>query len=72
MLRVLDLLFNGKRPVDVSTVVHAKRVEPQRRKLAHEMERIQKSYKRIGFEAKKMKKTIDTSLAIAIATGGIR
>lgn len=72
MNRVLELLFKGKRPVDVEAVVHAKRVEPERRKLTKELGKIKKSYHLINTEVKKMKKSIDTSLAIAIATGGLR
>lgn len=72
MNRVIELLFKGRKPVDVSAVIHAKRVDPQRKKLTKELEKIDKSYKKIDVEVKKMKRSIDTSLAIAIATGGLR
>lgn len=72
MMRLFKILFNGGKPVDVSSVVGAVRVEPQRQEIARQLREIDESYRKIGMEAKKMKKSIDTALAIAMATGGLK
>lgn len=72
MNRILELLFGGKRPVNVSAAIGAVRVEPQRKKLEVKLHEIDQSYDKINKEAKKMKKSIDTALAIAMSTGGLR
>ena len=71
-MRLLDALFNGKKPISVKRVVEPSRIEPQRRKLTHQLQQIDKGYKKIDSENKKMKREIDIALAIAISTGGLR
>lgn len=71
-MRIFELLFDGKKPIDVSSKVAEVRVEPQRQELAKKLRQIDQSYKKIDREAQRMKRTIDTALAIAISTGGLR
>jgi hypothetical protein len=72
MMRLFELLFCGKKPVNITAAVSAVRVEPQRRELAKQLQEIDRSYKKIDVEAKKMKRRIDTALAIAMSTGGLQ
>lgn len=71
MIKFLELLFNGKKPVDVSATISAIPVNPQRQIMTQHLREIDRSFKKIDKEAKRMKKKIDTALAIAISTGGI-
>ncbi len=72
MIRILRVLFDGKKPVNVSSAVNTGIVEPQRIELANQLKEIDNSYKRMTVEAKKMKRQIDTALAIALSTGGLK
>lgn len=72
MMRLLELLFNGRKPVDVNAAVNTGVLQPQRDRLTEELHHISKSYEVIDKEMHKMKKEIDTAVAIAISTGGIK
>lgn len=72
MIRLLKVLFDGKKPVNVAETVGAVRVEPERRVLADKLKQIDQSYKKIDRETKRMKRAIDTALAIAMSTGGLK
>lgn len=72
MNRLFELLFNGKKPVPVPQAVGSASVEPQRIELERKLREIDRSYKKIEVEGKRMKKTIDSALALAIATGGLK
>lgn len=71
-MKILEILFNGKKPINVTEAVTAVRVEPQRQRLNKTLKQIDQSYKKMDKEAKKMKRSIDTALAIAISTGGLK
>lgn len=68
MTNILKLLFSKNKPVSIHGSL---RVEPERKKLNKELRRIDESFKRIDRENRKMKKSIDTALAIAMTTGGL-
>lgn len=70
--KILNLLFDGKGPVNVSATISAVPVDSDRRELTQHLLEIDKGLKKIDNEAKRMKKKIDTALAIAISTGGLK
>lgn len=72
MRRLFKLLFNGNKPVNVADAVGAVRVEPQRRIVAAHLREVNRGLRNINKEAKLMKRTIDTALALAISTGGLK
>ena len=72
MIRILRILFDGKKTVDVREAVNQGSVEPRKKEIVKQLNEIDKSYHKIDQEAQKMKRRIDTALAIAMSTGGLR
>lgn len=72
MIRIMKILFNGKKPVNVQSATTSQRIGPERKRLTRELKAIDKSAKKITYEVKKMKRQIDTALALAVATGGLK
>lgn len=72
MIRIFRILFDGKKPVNVKEAVNKGSADPHKREIVKQLNEIDKSYHKIDQEAQRMKRRIDTALAIAMSTGGLR